>query len=217
MSRPIKKGLNYFPLDVDFLRERKIQRLILMYGTDGIAVFIGVLCEIYMTNGYYLAANDAVYFDLGFSLRLGEERIKMIVGYCVEIGLFDAESFDSARIITSAGIQERYVSVCKQLKRRIDTTFLILDEEEINAVKTLVFSALTGVSSGENPTKEKKGKEKKEKENKKEKKKTKKETNYENERIGSDAADLSSDAGAAARQRELIEMARQAAASDRHA
>jgi len=221
MPRPVKKGLSYFPLDTDFMRDRKVQRLILAYGADGIAVFIGVLCEVYMTNGYYLPVTEEVYFDIGFTLQMSEERVKMIVDYCVKIRLFDDKMFNSKRILTSVGVQQRYLFICKQLKRQLDKGFLIAEVEEVNSAKTGVFSEITGVSSvktpvssGDNPTKGKGNK----KEIKKEKKKEiKKEINYENKQSGANEKDQPTDDGATARRQELLQMAREAAAGDRHA
>lgn len=44
MARPFKKGLEYFPLDSNFLSNRKTQRLIHRFGCNGICVYLGILC-----------------------------------------------------------------------------------------------------------------------------------------------------------------------------
>lgn len=47
MSRPVKIGLNYFPLDSDLFGNRKIQRLLEEYNSEGIATSTAILCDIY--------------------------------------------------------------------------------------------------------------------------------------------------------------------------
>jgi len=221
MPRPIKRGLSYFPLDTDFMRDRKVQRLILEYGAEGIAVFIGVLCEIYQTNGYYLPVTGEVYFDIGFTLQMNEERVKEIVGYCVKIRLFDAKVFKSNRIITSCGVQQRYMLICKRAKNEIDKAICLLPADGVNVTKTPVNVAKTRVNVTETPVSAAKtplkGKGNIKGKKKERKKETKKELNYECEQSEPYEEDLSGDAGAAARRRELLEMAREAAAGDRHA
>lgn len=43
MPRPRKNGLDYFPLDVDFLDDPKIKILKARYGRDGIVFYIYLL------------------------------------------------------------------------------------------------------------------------------------------------------------------------------
>lgn len=221
MPRPVKRGLSYFPLDTDFMRDRKMQRLILEYGAEGISVFLGVLCEIYQTNGYYLPATGEIYFDIGFTLQMSEERVKEIVGYCVKVRLFDAKIFKSKGIVTSRGVQQRYMSICKRTKNEIDKSICLLPSDEVNATETGVSVAKTrvnvtetSVSAAKTPSKGKGNIKGNKKGNKKE---IKKEENYECEQSGSYEEDQRADEGAAARQRELLRMAREAAASDPHA
>ena len=84
MSRPIKKGLSYFPLDTDILSDRKIRRLFQNYGCEGFSTYMAILCEAYGTTGYYVRYTDNFCFDIGFTLNLKEEQIREIIGFCVE-------------------------------------------------------------------------------------------------------------------------------------
>ena len=47
MARPIKTGLNYFPLDVDFFDDPKICAVTVEHGIKGQAAAIMLLCAIY--------------------------------------------------------------------------------------------------------------------------------------------------------------------------
>lgn len=53
MARPTKDGIDYFPLDVDFLQDDKIRLIKAEFGSKGILIVISLLCDIYRTTGYY--------------------------------------------------------------------------------------------------------------------------------------------------------------------
>ena len=67
MARPIKKGLNYFPLDTDLLSNRKIRQIKCKYGSDAFLLYIALLCDIY-ANGYYITAYNLVELYSYFTL-----------------------------------------------------------------------------------------------------------------------------------------------------
>ena len=69
MARPIKKGLNYFPLDTDLLSNRKIRQIKCKYGSDAFLLYIALLCDIY-ANGYYITAYNLVELYPYFGLRI---------------------------------------------------------------------------------------------------------------------------------------------------
>ena len=52
MARTIKKGLDYFPFDVDFFQDIRIRKLIKYQGGKAVTVYALLLCTIYK-NGYY--------------------------------------------------------------------------------------------------------------------------------------------------------------------
>ena len=128
MSRPIKKGLSYFPLDTDMLSDRKIRRLFQNYGCEGFSTYMAILCEAYGTTGYYIRYTDDFCFDIGFTLNLKEEQIREIIGFCVEIRLFNQELFALQGILTSFGIQSRYREINKRSISRISPEWEIREE-----------------------------------------------------------------------------------------
>ena len=103
MSRPIKKGLSYFPLDTDMLSDRKIRRLFQNYGCEGFSTYMAILCEAYGTTGYYIRYTDDFCFDIGFTLNL-------------------------QGILTSFGIQSRYREINKRSISRISPEWEIREE-----------------------------------------------------------------------------------------
>lgn len=172
MARPLKKGLSYFPLDTDFLSDRKIQRLSQKYGCNGISIYIATLCEIYRENGYYVNYNPDFCFDIGFTLHLGEELVQEVIGYCVQIRLFDSKLMEFSQTLSSAAIQRRYREVYRrnqpvitpdlQLSETMPFQGVIATETPVVAAKTSIIATETPVIATKTPTKGKgKGKENK--------------------------------------------------------
>lgn len=98
MARPLKKGLSYFPLDTDFLSNRKIQRLRLKHGSNGIATYIALLVEIYSNEGYYIRHTSNLLFDIGFNVQLSEAEVKEILDSCLKFELFDKKQLKTNKI-----------------------------------------------------------------------------------------------------------------------
>lgn len=204
MARPLKKGLGYFPLDTDFLSDRKMQRLVHRYGCKGICVYMTVLCEIYGERGYYIPYNDDFCFDIAFTLSLDEGEVKEIVLYCIELNLFDRELLECRQVLTSIGIQRRFREIYKRSGAGIDPDLEISDETEfggVNAAKTGVDAAKTtdivtetAVSVAKTPAKGKGNK--------------KEIITTQHGKSGEDQ--FSNDNGEAARREELLRMAKEA-------
>lgn len=166
MARPLKKGLSYFPLESDLLENRKVKRLVRTYGSDGIAVYITVVCDIYRVNGYYLSEDKDYCEDVGLILNLPEKRVREILNYCCESGLFDEGLWLTKKVYTSLWIQDHYRDICKRSRNCIHPELLLLSEMDEIVTDQVVSVPETPVFATETPTKEKK----KEKESKKEEK-----------------------------------------------
>lgn len=168
MGRPLKKGLRYFPLDSDLFENRKVKRLVRIYGSDGIAIYITVVCDIYRVNGYYVSDDDDYCEDVGLTLNLPQERVRKILTYCCEAGLFDEGLWLSKKVYTSLWIQDRYRDICKRSRNCIRQDLLILPKTDEIAAESAVSVSEIPVFATETSTNRKK----KEKELKEEEKKT---------------------------------------------
>lgn len=137
MSRPMKKGLEYFPMDVDMFQDIKVRKLIKSKGGGAIAVYTSLLCIIYR-NGYYIEFDDDdLFFLVSEKCGLDEEYIESVIEYCVTVGLFSKEMYDE-KVLTSKAIQERYRNICAQAKRKSTITkycLVELVEEEKKIVR----------------------------------------------------------------------------------
>lgn len=148
MARPSKKGLGYFPLDTDFLSDRKIRRLSQSHGCQGIATYLAILCEVYGTTGYYTRYSEDFCFDIGFNLNVEEEQVRKIIASCVEIRLFDRDLFENHQILSSRGIQSRYREVGKRGVSCVCDEWVLPEQadEGVSVAETPVIVAETPVS-----------------------------------------------------------------------
>ena len=166
MGRNFKQGLSYFPLDVDFLEDEKLQFISATFGLKGEAIIVRLLCKIYR-NGYAMEWNDDV--ALLFARSVGGNTsvgvVSEVVMEALKRGCFNEAVFLNFRQLTSKGIQERYAKICTDAKRKnwqIDEKIDLLRRKY-----TLTTEEIIKTTEESTQSKEKKSKELKE--NKKEK------------------------------------------------
>ncbi|WP_242328064.1 Lin1244/Lin1753 domain-containing protein [Lactococcus lactis] len=125
MARPIKEGLDYFPLDVDIFEDEKIEAIAGEFGPKGELAVIKLLCAIYK-KGYFILWNDLTQATLLKRLPgASKEMINQIVNRLVLWGFFDEELFNSARVLTSENIQATYFEATKRRKLSKPSKYLI--------------------------------------------------------------------------------------------
>ena len=113
MARTFKKGLDYFPLDIDIFNDLKIRKLIKYQGGKAITVYALLLCNIYK-SGYYMKWDKELPFICSELTGFEEAYISEVIKTCLTLGLFSKELFDAEKVLTSKGIQERYSRICVQ-------------------------------------------------------------------------------------------------------
>lgn len=134
MARPKKAGLDYFPFDVDFFSDKKIKRLRASYGSDGVAVYIYMLCEIYR-SGYYVEYDDDLILDISDELNITTNAITQILNHLFSRSLLvviESKLAVPVKIITAASVQRRFQAAKKGGKREVDVAaeFWVLKKEE---------------------------------------------------------------------------------------
>lgn len=139
MARPKKDGLLYFPFDVDFFRDRKIRSLKVRFGTDGIAIYIYILCMIYDEKGYYAKIDEDFYDCVADDLGINENTARQIMNYlCGRSMLLDGKLATSVKVLTSAKIQEVFQEAKKGSKRDIKVNpeyWLLKSEDTLGFIK----------------------------------------------------------------------------------
>lgn len=162
MARPAKTGLDYFPKDTGFYRDRKIRALIGRFGCDGVALYDYILCEAYGGNGYYLEIDESFFDIAAADLKMSPDKIGLILDYLLNKSmLLDGTLFKAVKVLTSHGIQTRYQeAVRERAKKRgisVNGELWLLDEAEsesfIQVRQNYSFSQKNGSKSGKNGSK----------------------------------------------------------------
>lgn len=134
MARPIKKGLDYFPLDVDIFQDGKVRRLRSIHGNDGIIAYIYLLCSAYASEGYYLNVDDNFIELMADDLKMSVNNIGLIMNYLLSRSLFDNTLFQSVKVLSSTGIQLRYQEAIKTRALKnpvfVNKKFWLLSDDE---------------------------------------------------------------------------------------
>ena len=182
MARPQKDGVDYFPLDVDFFADKKIKLIRGQFGVKGAYIALALIASAYQTGGYYKKwdVDDSLLMSEDVAGDCSPQLITDVLYACLRRRLFDRGIFEKWGVITSAGIQRRYIRMVRGRDAiPIITEYWLLnmnDEKDVPAnvlnkvalksisdEKTPVFDVKTPVSdTGNTP---KKSKEKKSKAN----------------------------------------------------
>lgn len=131
MPRIKKQGLDYFPLNTDFIHDRLVRRIMKREGDASLSVLIEVLSYIYSGEGYYVCADALFYEDLSSNLyEKTSDDIRRIVSLAVEYGIFDAAFHAKYGILTSADIQRQYLFSTKRRNvSHLDPAYCLISEE----------------------------------------------------------------------------------------
>ena len=125
----------YFRLDCDLFQDRKLKRLMRRWQNDGLAVYLALLCEIYRDKGYYIVADKDLIADIADTCLLDDDRTSNIFRDCIELGLFDRQLYEHRELLTSRGIQARYLDIMAVLRRKAgidaECRFMQNDSEDI--------------------------------------------------------------------------------------
>lgn len=129
MARPRKDGLDYFPLDVNFLSDLKIKKIIRAYGAQAVAVVMSVLTTVYRDNGYFATYDDDLVFIIADELKLEDGYVKDVIEKMIEVEFLDKNQKEENKILTSIGIQERYLKACeRRVKTTLNATYNLLND-----------------------------------------------------------------------------------------
>ena len=154
MARPLKDGVDYFPKDTDFYNDDKVKLLRAEFGSKGMYLLDYILCEIYK-NGYYIQwdADKCALVSDGAGCGCTPAFVGEVINGCIRRSFFDKRVFDVFGVLTSAGIQRRFV---RMLNQRTKYTFIkeyfLLDVNDLDDVpeSVLVKLAFKKINTSEN-------------------------------------------------------------------
>ncbi|GGA31327.1 Lin1244/Lin1753 domain-containing protein [Psychrobacillus lasiicapitis] len=142
MARPRKQGLDYFPLDVDIDQDDKIQLVEAVHGPVGFAVVIKLLMRIYK-DGYFSKWTETEQLLFSKRVNVDINIINEVINDCVKWDLFDKSIFENYGVLTSNGIQSRFLeAVGRRQKVEMVQEYLLLELEDIKVYKNLSIKSI---------------------------------------------------------------------------
>lgn len=122
MARPTAKGVEYFPLNVNFINDLKVRKLLLSCGAESIAVLIYLLSTIYKDEGYYVEIHEDEIDLIALDVNVTPEFVLEVINKACEVRFFDVNLYKNFNILTSKGIQERYLKITERRKNSVVIT-----------------------------------------------------------------------------------------------
>lgn len=157
-------------MDAGFFSDKKIRLLKGEFGARGLLIVLSTLCRVYSTNGYYASFDDddAILTADELGVGITPQLVREVVQGSVKRSLFDEGVFNQFGVLTSPGIQRRYIrAVATRDEIPIYEEYWLLNVDDKNDVpkavcnkltfksvdskKTPVFFEKTPVNSGDNP------------------------------------------------------------------
>lgn len=162
MARPTKQGLDYFPFDVGFFGDNKIRILITRYQSEGLAVYLYILCDIYK-EGYYKSVEDMddYIYIIADAVKTSPDKVQQIIAFLRKramVRIFEKDELtvcDLDAVITSHGIQRRYAEAIKSRKKSIsdiNSGYWLLSENEEAEINAFYKSTKNEGFSENNPS-----------------------------------------------------------------
>lgn len=166
-GRPTKQGIDYFPMNVGFFTDVKIRKISRACGSQSTSILICLLCNIYKDEGYYILWDEDLPFVIADTVGVSEGAVKEVLIKSLQVGFFDQELYEKYKILTSSGIQKRFLLATYQRK---ETT--IIPEYLINCANNSINCTNNSINHSDNEQSKSKvkvnRKKRKEKENNKE-------------------------------------------------
>lgn len=160
MARPTKQGLDYFPLDVGFLQNVKVRRIMRACGIQSIPVLISLLANTYRDEGYFLRWDSDMPFLIADELGVSEGAVTAVVDKATQVGFFNANMYEKYGVLTSDGIQKRFFeATARRTSVRYDARFLLINVSDYKNVVNVYKNSINDDDNQQSKVKESKVKE----------------------------------------------------------
>ena len=149
MARPINKGLDYFPLDTDIDQDDKIALVESDFGVEGFGIVIKLLMKAY-SNGYFYEWGEKEQKLFVRRVNVDINTLSAVVNACIRWGVFDRHIFERFEVLTSRGIQKRYLEATTRRKDvELYEEYILLSKTEIAKYSNIVIVNIEDHSLGE--------------------------------------------------------------------
>ena len=130
MARKGKIGLDYFSHDTEF--DNELEYILAVHKETGYYVYFRLLERLYKIYGYYYPADKKSIALLASKINVDIERLNVIINDCIEENLFNKEKYEVYSILTSVGIQRRFLdAVIRRKEILICEDYMLLDAVDI--------------------------------------------------------------------------------------
>lgn len=120
-----KDGLDYFPLDVYFNDAMNLIKA--EFGLKGVGLYVSLLQKIYGGRGYYAPWNKDVELMFASANGVGVGFVSEVLNALLRRGIFDSNLYEQYGVLTSDGIQKRYVeAAARRVSKKIDGRYLLI-------------------------------------------------------------------------------------------
>lgn len=109
-------GIPFVPLDCHF-DDDKIPMIEAEFGLEGFAIIVKLYQKIYGGLGYYCEWNDRTALLFARQIGADSATLRSVVAAAVREGIFDGEMLEKFGILTSHGIQKRFMNVAKRRRQ----------------------------------------------------------------------------------------------------
>ena len=135
MARPQRKGLLYFPMDVDFFQSSELRLLFIRHHSKGVHLYLKILCDIY-EKGYYLEVTSDYIELCCIEMSIQKDDFDKMLRYYLSRNFFDNDTYFLNKALTSREIQLQY---CESVKEKAKKTPIyvydnwLLKQDDTNA------------------------------------------------------------------------------------
>ncbi|HFC9341454.1 TPA: Lin1244/Lin1753 domain-containing protein, partial [Enterococcus hirae] len=139
-----KQGVDYYSLDVDFLKDIKYRKIRRSCGSQTCEILLCLLGYIYGDMGYFLRWDEDSAFLVADDVGAKEGLVEEVVSKAIQVGFFNREKYEKYQILTSNGIQKRYKLITRKRKEvSIKKEYLVNDDNNLvnggnNSTSTVV-------------------------------------------------------------------------------
>lgn len=163
MARPIKRGIDYFNIDCSL--DDKVEYVEAKHGLIGYAILVKLWAKIYKFEGYYCEWKEKNIYLFCKDISTEVTQVNEVVNTCFEEGLFCRQIFELHGVLTSKGIQKRWLQIVTQAKRKevkIEPKYNLLELTQEETELTQEETNETQEESTQSKVKKRKGEESKE-------------------------------------------------------
>ncbi|EHQ92166.1 DUF4373 domain-containing protein [Desulfosporosinus youngiae] len=127
MARPQKEGLDYFSLDVDMDQDDKVLLIEAKHKITGFAILLKLLMKVYK-EGYFYKWSEREQLLFSSRVNVDIDIVTDVVNDCLKWDLFNSLLYEKYQILTSGGIQRRYIEAVKRRKEvTLIREYLVID------------------------------------------------------------------------------------------